>query len=382
MTSRFWLALAATFLGLACGGSQGKWAPRTPPERTGQPDAAASDTLAPDSTNAPLLHPTQLARPWAVLSLPRAENGATHVVRGPHGFVALASESLSMGKVVAPSNHYLYRSDDGITWQRLPMPAQPSYPGLRSLAYGGGRYVMAGQSGGSSSNDIFTSSDLVTWSHRVTSSTNGGGYHRAKWVNGQFFVLGTFRDFLVSTDGLAWTVVPSVSLLQQQDVDFGNGLFVMVGSGYIRTSRDGRAWDDRAVKCTLPGGCITDPGGGVHQGFHSHVVFAPDASGGHFYVDALSSSDGLDWQAYDGPTALEYVDGYLFGRSGGSAADDRLQAFRPGEPPSLIRLEAAALGPRLSGGTGPETITTPLATGETCVTHRCLIIDDVLYLVR
>src|SRR5688572_30399217 len=61
-----------------------------------------------------------LARPWVALSVPRALNEAPHIVRDGRGFVALARE-MTGGKAPGPTYNYLYRSDDGITWRRLPL---------------------------------------------------------------------------------------------------------------------------------------------------------------------------------------------------------------------------------------------------------------------
>jgi hypothetical protein len=322
----------------------------------------------------PALTAAELARPWLALAVPQAERGMAHVVRGAQGFVVMSEEPTGAGKTVGPSNDYLYRSDDGITWQRLTMPAMPSYPGLRSLAFGGGRTVMAGSASGTS--ELWTSSDLSQWS-KYALAIPGSGLSRVIRVGGLFFALNTFRDFLVSKDGLSWTLIPSVTL-QQTDVAYGNGLFVLVGSGPIRTSRDGFTWDDQTLDCTLPGGCIQDPGGGIHQGYHSHAVFAADPTGGRFYVDQLSSTDGVHWQPHGGAmTAIAESGGYLFGRR-----DGRLAAWRPGETPTQIAVVATPFGPPLADGKGPETISTPLAGGETCLTHHCVVVDEQLYLIR
>jgi hypothetical protein len=322
----------------------------------------------PPSSGAAGLTAADLARPWVALSVPRALE-APHIVRDARGFVALSRE-LTGGKVIGPTYNYLYRSDDGISWRRLPLPEKTDYFGLRDLGHGGGRYVMVGSSG--DKNEIWTSTDLAAWSKQPI-ELGGGNLWRVRNVNGRFFAFSTFRDFLVSQDGAAWSVIPSLTL-QQQDVAFGKDLFVLVGVGPIRTSRDARTWQDHALDCQLPGACIQDPSGGIHQALHAGVLFAHD----RFYVDELVSSDGVAWQVHGAPRASAFVGGYFLG----ARTESGLQAWRPGEAPATIAVTTGPAVAPLAGGAGPDTIVAALPGGETCLTHRCLLVDETLFLIR
>jgi hypothetical protein len=356
--------LIAAALGLsACGRSDPQPAPPAP-------------ELA---SEGPALTAAALDRTWVPLEAPHPANARPHVVRGPHGFVAMSRE-LTGGKLVLPTNNYLYRSDDGITWHRLPLPEAPEYFGLRGLAHGAGRYVMVGHWGNES--QLWSSTDLVTWDKQAT------GFDWPLWrvrrVNQRFFVLSVLRDFLTSEDGVSWSRVPSLTV-QQQDVAYGNGVFVMVGSGPVLRSRDGRSFDSHSLDCTLPDACIQDPNGGIHQRSHSSVVFAPEGSGGRFHVHQLSSADGARWEPHPTPTPTAFARGYLFSVLGGVGGEPvkSVHAWRPGESPRNIVLDPPpAFAPLAGGASAPALWSAPLPGGETCLSHRCVLVDSEIFLIR
>ncbi len=319
----------------------------------------------------PALTAADIGRSWVQLAVPQPANDKPYIVRDPQGFVVLGRESTGSGKIVGPTNNYLYRSADGITWQRLPLPEKPDYFFLRDLAYGAGHYVMVGNWG--NYNEIWTSTDLVTWSKLKINELEWPLF-QVRRENGHFFALSVFRDFLLSDDGVSWSVIPSLTV-QQEDITFGKGLFVLVGSGPIRTSRDGRVWKDHPLDCALPGACIRDPSGGINQSYHSNVVFG----GGRFYVDHFVSDDGASWRLHDGPIPDDFQGGYFFR----TTESKGLEAWRPGEPPTPLAVTPPLPIPPLAGGpAAPDTITAPLPTGESCLTHRCLQLGRSLYLIR
>jgi hypothetical protein len=310
---------------------------------------------------------------WIALHVPRALE-APHVIRGATGFLALAREFLGEGKVVLGINNYLYQSDDGAHWRRLPLGDKPEHLGFRGVGFGAGRYVLAGSGGGM--NQIWTSADGLGWS-KQSFSFDPSNLSAVSYAGGRFFAHSTFRELLTSADGVEWKLITFQTTVQTSAVAFGNGRFVLVGSGALQLSSDGVGWQARSLDCALPGACITDPSGGVHQGYHPYVVFA----GGRFYVDNVSSADGVTWLPHADPIAADYVGGYLFGHTG---ADPHrlLQAWKPGGPAVVIDLERLTAPPPLSANTAPETIDVVPPGGETCATHRCAIIDGGLYLIR
>ena len=173
-------------------------------------------------------------------------------------------------------------------------------------------------------------------------------------------------------------------------VAFGAERYVLVGSGPILYSEDGVRWNAAPVNCALPEACISDPDGKVGPAALFEAVFA-----GHFYVDHLVSSDGRQWQAHAHPIAETYVGGYLLGRESQRGRwglrpepgeSEALLAWKPGTPPVRTEVRhqnppAASVAALAAGTYLPSTIDSPLPGGENCVTRRCVVIDQALYLI-
>ena len=325
-------------------------------------------------TPEPDLGAEQLIRPWVRLYAPRAFE-APHVVRYPGGYVAVSREFVG-GKALTGVYNYLYRSDDGVRWERLPLEGVSPFFGFRGLAYGGGRFVMTGSR--SNMSEIWSSSDLTTWS-RVEPVTEQGGLAHVTRVNGRFYAFSTWLDVLTSTDGVSWSRATLATFARS--VAFGNGRYVIVGSGPVQISGDGMVWRSRPLDCSLPGACITDPGGGINQGFHANALFAA----GRFFVDQLTSSDAEVWTAHADPPAEAYVGGYFFAHVRGAdpSAPAELRAWKASTTPMTVpATEGPLLELAISEGTAPSTIDLPLPGGQTCLTHRCVLIGQALYLIQ
>ncbi len=333
-------------------------------------DTVASGDLPPEAP----LGADDLKRTWVRLSPPHA-NGDAVVSRTPDGFLALVVETTPTGgKSEGPRWHYLYRSTDGIAWQRVPFDLQTrDYAGNEAVAYGAGRYVF---------NFVFgvqTSTDLAQWS--PASFVDGQPDFWTVWrIDRRFFALGA-QHIWTSNDGLTWTP-SSIPLVQGKAIAHGNGVFVVAGAISIRRSTDGLAWEDQTPSCATPGvKCVSPPGGGSETySSAGNVVFLD----GRFYLDRLTSSDGITWTPHDMPIANAAIGGYLFKY----IADDspypngELRVWRPGEPVQLLGVEEVSTPAVLAAGQGPATVTTPLPGGETCADHRCVVVNRELYLLR
>jgi hypothetical protein len=271
----------------------------------------------------------------------------------------------------------LYRSDDGVRWERLPLEGVSPFFGFRGLSYGGDRFVITGS--GSGKNEIWSSTDLTTWS-RVEPVLDSWGLTHVTRVNGRFYAFTTGQQVFASTDGLTWSRA-TVDTLQAGAVAFGNGRYVMVGSGPVQISSDGMVWRSRPLECSLPGACITDPGGGINQGFHANALFAV----GKFFVDQLSSPDAEVWNAHADPPAGAYVGGYFFAqiRGGDPSALAELRAWKAsGTPVTVAATDGPASQSTISEGVAPSSIDLSLPGGQNCITHRCVLIGQALYLIR
>ncbi|MBX3228711.1 MAG: hypothetical protein KIT84_08665 [Labilithrix sp.] len=180
---------------------------------------AATEPLAtaPSVTVEAPLTEQELARTWVKIAAPHG-NMKTVVVRGPDGYVALARDQPPTGgKLVGPVVNHLYRSTDGVTWHKLPLPARESIYGKVDLAYGAGRWVMLEHGG--QATFPWTSTDLVAWSK--PSVTRAFDAQHVVRVDGHFFGLGP-QAIQESPDGVTWTTVP-LDVVQGRAVASGNG---------------------------------------------------------------------------------------------------------------------------------------------------------------
>lgn len=136
-------------------------------------------------------------------------------------------------------------SSDGTNWSyryTAPYPA-PSTPLLNSVTYGAGRFVAVGSAPGLGlSTLILHSSDGAHW-ERISLN----GFYAQQCVaygDGRFIAAGA-SSIMVSTDGLNWGFVQSVSK-QIESVTYGAGQYVAVGDdGSILISADGASWEAR-----------------------------------------------------------------------------------------------------------------------------------------
>ncbi len=170
----------------------------------------------------------------------------------------------------------LYTSVDGVNWTSL--ITLPGSGGLYDIAYGAGLYVFTTSYDGSGNLSVYTSPDAVTWTyhstgialHRALNSiafgvglfaagtntgevitspdgltwTNqgivgpGGEVYRMKFLNGFFFGIYPFNNWVESSDdGLSWTVTRTpLAYNEPRDMAYGNGIYVIVGNGFTYTA--------------------------------------------------------------------------------------------------------------------------------------------------
>jgi len=154
--------------------------------------------------------------------------------------------------VMAGARSQIMSSTDGSTWAWRPVGVNGEIIDLLSVAFGGGRFVAAGQNASTYQPMIYQSVDGINWSpcaFSLTPFSNSyalNGLSQVVYSGGRFVALGQTQNtgnpayYMTSTDGLTWTVpaftnVPvGVSLMTS-----GGGLLL---SGDLRTSADGINW--------------------------------------------------------------------------------------------------------------------------------------------
>jgi hypothetical protein len=337
-----------------------------------------------------------LAATWQELGLPAATT-APDLASTPRGWFALSQRTVGDERAPSAWESYLYRSSDGIRWASVPVSDETDDLWLRGVAYGAGRYVLAGMRMGGNDGALFHSSDGEQWEEIAVATGAPSGLADVVFAGGQFFALSTFRTLLRSSDGIEWQLIDLATTVMPLDVTFGGGQFLLVGSGDVQRSSDGLRWQPSRLSCDMPGACITNPDGDVAQGLHSRAVFV----GGTYFIDQASSTDGATWQSLPGLyPAASVADSVI-----GGTAESALALWAPGEPPqpldgvryitTLSDSDRAArtrwngtLYPNEqtnesfpSGEPLPERLEFPIPSGADCTSATCVTVGNRLYLL-
>jgi len=384
------LLLVCISLGLsACGGAA---------EQSGPPRSSEEDIANAVGDEAPALPPGALEATWQELGVAAASNGPA-VAATPIGYLALSQRSVGDAKAPSAWESYLYRSTDGVLWQQLAVSNDNDNLWLRGVAYGSGHYVLAGMRFGGGDGVLFHSTDGERWDELPVATGAPSGLSDVVFTGGRFFALSTFRTLLTSTDGTTWTTIDlGTQTVGPNDVTFGNGQFLLVGSGALQRSTDGLSWAPTALDCELPGACITDPSGNVGQGSHARAVF----SEGTFFIEQASSTDGQTWRSVPGQYPFDGVDGQVIGSTAthplaiwsaeqpprALSGVRYLEAISDGDRAARIRWNGSVLPSESSGESFPnaaplpDSLEFPLPSGADCTTASCILIDDRLYLLQ
>jgi hypothetical protein len=210
-------------------------------------------------------------------------------------------------------------SPDGVTWAAQDAGTTKA---LYSIAFGGGKFVAAGNGG-----TVLTSTNGSSWSPQ-DSGTQAHLYSIA-YDGARFVTTGGGGAILSSSDGTNWTPKNTESITQWRSVGFGNGATVVVGYrtespfSYTRSAASTtlNTWEFRDTGpllylsgLTFGGGKFVACGyGGIIQTSTNGIDWTPDihpvnawlnavAFAGGTYVAVgesgviISSADAVDWQ--------------------------------------------------------------------------------------
>jgi len=185
--------------------------------------------------------------------------------------------------IVGDSGLILSSSDNGATWDNMTSGVSTN---LASVAYGGGTFVVGGNSG-----VILTSTNASTW----ISETSGGNSWSAvsdgvsdnlsgtAYGNDLHVISGVSGTILTSSDnGSSWTSQTSGTSEIIWDVTYYNNIFVSVSdNGLIYTSGDGTTWTSRTSGTSSPLRGVT----------YGNSTFVAVGNAGKIYT----SPDGTTW---------------------------------------------------------------------------------------
>lgn len=123
----------------------------------------------------------------------------------------------------------IYRSTDGTNWTQIDYMPYGNRPYLNTVAFGNGRFVATGYYGG-----IIESPDGNTWSPVVYLSP-WDSLNCVSYGNGLFLAGGSnyrgAQSLLTSSDGTNWVLNPLGAKVTINEIAYGAGTFVTVGSG-------------------------------------------------------------------------------------------------------------------------------------------------------
>lgn len=196
------------------------------------------------------------------------------------------------------SRSQVLTSPDGIAWtRRTDFTTKFSGNPIYGLAFGGGTYVACGFTS-TSSPTVGTSTDGgITWTVRTGPTWASGQLAlTAAWNGSTFLICGNSNYAATSPDGVTWTNRTGLSSAAGSSGNsfssavLGTTFYVAVSGtgGGVAKSADGITWTHSTA--FVPNEIIS--GGGR--------LLASSNSSSTIWV----SSDGTNWNAYTGPTAL------------------------------------------------------------------------------
>lgn len=140
--------------------------------------------------------------------------------------------------VAVGDNAAIYRSTDGLAWQRV--PNLPFNDWLRSVAYGGGSFVAVGENG-----LIGTSADGLQWRKRNSGVT--AALNRVVYAGDVFVAAGDAGILLYSTNyGTNWQSEPTGVTNSLYGFAVGNGTRLLAGDNALLLKAAGQSvWSDQ-----------------------------------------------------------------------------------------------------------------------------------------
>ena len=282
--------------------------------------------------------------------LPAIRLGGEWVKRGGGTNVALTSVVWTGSRFVAAGEFdSVLVSDDGVSWEKRPLPAS-----LNDLAWSGSARCPSPSSsllvGVGDSGIVVTSPDGLDWTARGSGTSNS--LHAVGWTGDGFFAVGSAGTILASSDGVEWSLRESGATAVLRDIAWNDSLVVAVGDT-ILTSPDGAVWTGRE---TADSG---DDKGLKWVSWTGTEFKAWNPWGELFGGYALSSADGISWgsRVPDGSGKLHLVGEQSVSGSGYTdvATEASLTVFPPvGDAPvtqglgeDFVPLDVAWDGSRL-----------------------------------
>ncbi|HEV8697176.1 MAG TPA: zf-HC2 domain-containing protein [Candidatus Limnocylindrales bacterium] len=233
----------------------------------------------------------------------------TAIVHGPAGYVAIGSLAVPDGNGGSTNVGFAWRSIDGATWNRDPIPGARGAKRLESVAVRGGRYVIVGHSEVGSANPAaegsvaWTSDDAVTWSEpgrfggsadvvtAVAAGPDGFVATGSRFLDAERVGAGLVWT---SPDGVSWstaTELPGATTAMPKTIAWSGDQWLVGGEGGTGIGRAMIWWSVDARTWTLASELPEASGSSV----------SAIAAGADRAVAVLQGSPaGLGWSSTDG----------------------------------------------------------------------------------
>ena len=228
---------------------------------------------------------------WTQTAIPAALSGQIKRIAFANGvFVAGAS-----------SSDQLFYSSDGVTWA---ISSSTSPYLIRGLAYGNGKWVGVC---GFGSNLFFTpitsTNNGVTWTTGADQTSSFGGATDLFFYNGVFIATTATAKIVTSVDGVTWTLAANLQTILASNsivgITFGNNVFCAISTGgAIAISGDLTNW-------TLVQAAYTSPNYGFNDidFFNGRFIAVGARPAGTVIITSIY---GTNWILYD--TAIPSTD--------------------------------------------------------------------------
>jgi hypothetical protein len=377
-----WMVVASACGGTGCAGAAASLdeTSNEASSTAGGNDAAEASGISGSAMAAaePRLDDADWTKTWRRLAAPSISSYGARVAGIPGSWIAVSTRDQDGSKAPPPFLSFVYRSQDGTHWQAIPIGTAEDPLRSSDIAYGAGRYVIAGERNRGAV--VLDSTDGETWRERALDGDAGGLSGIVRYVHDHFFFMKI--SFWSSSDGENW-VQPehAYPFALFSDIAYGNARYLGVGAG-TQVSTNGVEWHAAPIPCELPGACIREPLHGdlleesfdqtffAEGNFHIRQTFAQDGE--------LRSADGEAWEYVPGPSPDAYVASHfvrlLHGQPkvwlGDSSDPHPLNVVTDPSSESAVISEPV-----------PSDVDYSWSDGLNCSNARCAVIRSALYLV-
>jgi hypothetical protein len=178
----------------------------------------------------------------------------------------------------------MYSSPDAVSWTGQTLPTIP-----QAIVFGGGKYVVMGNQ----SPGVIFSTNATDWNVAVWAPA---GLNYVAFGNG-VFVAGGGSTLISSFDGVTWSYVPDVGLIN--GLCYGRGMFLAASGTNIYRSVDSATWQ--------PVASLTNSIYGLYAGLGNFVATTS--------YSLFTSTNGSDWAPSSTPFSGNYVSDCTFSSS-------------------------------------------------------------------